>query len=95
MFRIHFIYIISVVCIPTAESSIWIKNIKSYGPASTIAGKNCLAIMTKYYFRSPLLTRSKNMVMAYAHDLTLPAENIQRKYLLWVHEAILEGELTE
>lgn len=78
-----------------AESSIWIKNIKSYGPASTTSGKNCLAIMTKYYFQSPFLTRTQNMVMAYARDLTLPAENIQRKYLLWVHDAIFEGELTE
>lgn len=51
--------------------------------------------MTKYYFRSPLLTRSKNMVMAYARDLTRPAENIQRMYLLWVHDAILHGELAE
>lgn len=85
---------IAVVGIPTADTSIWIKNIKFYSPASANAGKNCLAIMSKYYFRSPLL-RSKNMVMAYAHDLTLPAENIQRNYLWWVHEAIIEGQLTE
>lgn len=95
MFHNHLIYIVLVACIPTAVSTIRIKSIKSYGAASTNAGKNCLAIMSKYYFHSKMLTRTKNMIMAYAHNMTLPAEIIQRKYLLWVHEAILEGELLE
>lgn len=92
MFRIYLIFICLLWMV---EGTIWIKNVKSYGPAATLAGKNCLAVMTKYYFRSPTLARTQNLLIAYARDLTIPAENIQRSYLSWIHEAILDGELTE
>lgn len=94
MFRTYLI-LIAVIIIGNVNASIWIKNVKSYGPSATIAAKNCLAIMTKYYFREPTLSRSQNLVVVYAKNLSVPAENIQNSYLSWVHAAIYDGEITE
>lgn len=58
-------------------ASIWIKNIKSFGPAATIAGTRCLTTLTQYYFKSPMLARTKNLVMSYTRNMSPPAENIQ------------------
>lgn len=78
-----------------ANCSIWIKNVKSFGPSSTLAGTKCLTTLTRYYFQEPESKRVKNLVMSYTRNMSTPAENIQRMYLSWIHHALASGNLTE
>lgn len=84
-----------LVCIILTHSnaSIWIKNVKHYGPAATAVGVKCLATMTKFYLKDPTLTRAGNLVVAFSRNLTIPADNVQRYYLRWIHAAITSGEV--
>lgn len=78
-----------------SHASIWIKNVKSYGPSAAIIGADCLSTLTKFYLKDPSLTRSRNLVISYSQNLTVPADNIQRLFLQWIHEAIVRGEVDE
>lgn len=88
---IFFLTSFSVKC----KASIWIKNVKLYGPTAAQVGVNCLAIMSKLYSKEYTMTRSRIMVVSYTRNLSIPADNIQRLYLKWVHEAIISNELDE
>lgn len=76
-----------------AHSTIWIKNVRSQGPAAAIAGTKCLATLTKYYFYDATLARTKNMVVSYTRSISSPANEIQQQYLEWVHPTIAGGEM--
>lgn len=76
-----------------SNASIWIKNVKFYSPAATAVGVKCLATMTKFYLKDPTLTRAGNLVVAINRNLTIPADNVQRYYLRWIHPAIASGEI--
>lgn len=78
------------------NASIWIKNVKSYGPSAITVGVKCLSTMSKLYFTdasSSSSTKSKILVVAFTRDLSIPADNIQKSYLKWVHQAILGDEM--
>lgn len=88
---IFFLISFSVKC----RASIWIKNVKLYGPTAAQVGVNCLATMSKLYLKEYTMPRSRIMVVSYTRNLSIPADNIQRLYLKWVHEAIISNELDE
>lgn len=91
-----FLIVFVLLCISLkCNASIWIKNVKSYGPTAAQVGAQCLSLMSKYYFKEKELTRSRTMVVSYTRNLSIPADNIQRLYLNWVHEAIISSELDE
>lgn len=95
MKNIHLI-IFFVLCFSLfGDASIWIKNVKSYGPSAANVGVKCLSIMSKLYLKERTITRSRTMVVAYTQNLSIPADNIQRLYLKWMHEAIIYNELDE
>lgn len=79
----------------SANASIWIKNIKAYGPTAAAHGVQCLSTMTKYYLKEPTLSRTRNLVVSYTQNLSVPADNLQRLYLKWIHRAISSGEVDE
>lgn len=78
-----------------SDASIWIKNVKAYGPTAAAHGVKCLSIMTKYYLKKPQLSRTRNLVVSYTRNLSIPADNVQLLYLKWIHGAILNGEMDE
>lgn len=78
-----------------STASIWIKNVQSYGPSATVVGVKCLSTLTRYYFKEKTLTRARDMVVSYNVNLTTPADNIQRLFLKWLHNAIVVGEIDE
>lgn len=78
-----------------SESTIWIKNIKSYGPSTAHFGAKCLSTMSKFYLKDQSSPRARNLVVSYTRNLTIPADNIQRLFLKWIHEAIVRGEIDE
>lgn len=77
------------------NASIWIKNVKSYGPSTAAVGVKCLSLMTKLYLKDQTLSRSRTMVVGYTRNLSVPADSIQRNYLKWVHKAIVDGDIDE
>lgn len=79
-----------------SNASIWIKNVKSYGPSAIEIGVKCLSTMSKFYFKdASTFEKSKILVVTFTRNLSIPADNIQKSYLKWVHEAILNGEINE
>lgn len=92
IFWIVFLFLsLSSMC----TASIWIKNVKSYGPTAAQNGVKCLSLMSQFYFKEKSPPRSRTMVVSYTRNLSIPAENIQRLYLKWVHEAIISNEMDE
>lgn len=84
---------ILVIFVRNAHSTIWIKNIRSQGPAAAIAGTKCLAKFTEYYFHEPTLPRTKSMVISYTHSISSPAKEIQQQYLKWLHHNTGSGNI--
>lgn len=84
-----------LVSLSHSNASIWIKNVKSYGPSASAFGVKCLTTMTKLYLKEPSLSRSRNLVVSYIQNLTIPADNVQRLFLKWIHEAIVQGDVDE
>lgn len=82
-----------VIFLRNAQSTIWIKNIRSQGPAAAIAGTKCLATLSKYYFYDPSVTRTKNLVISYTRHISSPANEIQQQYLEWLHQIIADGDM--
>lgn len=79
-----------------SNASIWIKNVKSYGPSAIAVGVKCLSTMSKFYFKdSSTFGKSKILVVSFTRNLSIPADNIQKSYLKWAHEALLNGEMNE
>lgn len=96
MFRYYFIFFSAIIwSLEYTAATIWVKNVKFYGPSATVAGTNCLASLSDIFFRSSSVARPKNIIMGYPTGLTTPADNIQRSYLLWLHKSILRGQVTE
>lgn len=82
-----------VIFVRNAHSTIWIKNVRSQGPAAAIAGTKCLATFTQYYFWDSSVTRTKNMVVSYTRSISSPAKEIQQQYLEWLHHIIAGGDM--
>lgn len=95
MKELFWIVFIVVLNLNYSNASIWIKNVKQYGPEAATVGVKCLSLMSTFYFKDKSVSRSKTMVVAYTKNLTIPADNIQRLYLKWVHQAIAHNELDE
>lgn len=90
--RLLVIYV-SLAQIQVVYSTIWIKNLRLQGLAAATAGKECLATLTKGYFYSENSTRPKNIVVTYTYNISLPASEIQQRYLTWLHHSIVKGEI--
>lgn len=89
-------YIFLLLNFGNSNASIWIKNVQLYGSATIAIGTKCLSTISKYYFEDEsTLTRSKILVVSFTRNLSTPANDIQKSYLLWVHEAILNGEMNK
>lgn len=95
MKSIHVVILIFLCIVRCGNASIWIKNVISYGPSAANVGVKCLSKMSQLYLNDVTLTRSRTLVVAYTRNLSIPADNIQRLYLKWLHEAIIYGELDE
>lgn len=95
MKTIHVVFFIFLCIVWCGNASIWIKNVISYGPSAANVGVTCLSKMSQLYLNDATLTRSRTLVVAYTRNLSIPADNIQRMYLKWLHEAIIYGELDE
>lgn len=89
------IVLIVILNLSALNASIWIKNVKQYSPEAATVGVKCLSLMSTFYFKDKSVSRSKSMVVAFTKNLTIPADNIQRRYLKWAHHAIAHGELDE
>lgn len=90
------LYIFLLFNLGISNGSIWIKNVKSYGPSAIAAGLNCLSTVSKCYFESASTsTRTKILVVSFTRDLSIPADSIQKSYIKWAHGAILRGEMNE
>lgn len=85
--------IILLLLLDKLQASIWIKDVKSYGPSQATNGVECLSAMSKLYFKDSSLSRDKILVVSFTQNLSIPADNIQKSYLRWVHEAFLNGEM--
>lgn len=82
-----------VIFLRNTQSTIWIKNIRSQGPAAAIAGTKCLATLSKQFFYDPSVTRTKNLVISYTRHISSPANEIQQQYLEWLHQIIADGDM--
>lgn len=76
-----------------SSTAIQMRNLRSYGALSTRMATNCLATLSKYYFRDPVKSEIQNIVVTYTRNLSIPADNMQLSYLTWIHQAILSGEM--
>lgn len=90
----HFILVVFlVIFLRGVHSTIWIKNVRSQGPAAAIAGTKCLATLTKYYFYDPTITRTKTIVISHSRYVSSPVREIQLQYLEWLHHTIATGDM--
>lgn len=89
------VWLFLLLSISGINASIWIKNVKSYGPSAAANGVKCLITMSKFYLKDPSITRSQNLVVSFTRNLTVPADNIQRSYLKWMHQAIAKQEMNK
>lgn len=95
MKNIHVVIFVFLCIVRCGIASIWIKNVISYGPSAANVGVKCLSKMSQLYLNGVTITRSRTLVVSYTRNLSIPADNIQRLYLKWLHEAIIYGELDE
>lgn len=89
-----FLVLISIL-IKFCLCSIWIKGIKSYGPSASIAGSQCLATLTQYYFYNPTVMRAKNIIISHTQNLSYPAAEIEAEFLAWMHHTIANEDILE
>ncbi|XP_061399889.1 uncharacterized protein LOC133335599 [Musca vetustissima] len=70
---------------------IYLQKPSSLGPRTWLAGVNCLDQITRLFFRKrESLTRSPNVVMTIAKNMTTPAAQIQEGFLKIMMEAVSE-----
>ncbi|XP_058975261.1 uncharacterized protein LOC131801154 [Musca domestica] len=75
----------------SASMVIYLQKPSSLGPRTWLAGVNCLDQITRLFFRKQeSLTRSPNMVMTVAKNMSTPAAQIQEGFLKIMMEAVSE-----
>lgn len=78
-----------------ASTSIWIDNMRSKDETAVLSGRKCLSKISKYFFRNPEITRTRNLAIFHSGNLTRPASDIESEFLLWLHRAIAFGKFEE
>lgn len=87
--------LIAIVFLNSASTSIWLDNMRSKDGSAIESGRLCLSAVGRHYFKSSSITRTLNMAIMHAGNLSSPAAEIENTYLLWLHRSIASGEFDE
>lgn len=75
----------------SARMVIYLQKPSSLGPSTWLAGVNCLDKITRLFFQKrESLTRTPNLVMTIAKNMSTPAAQIQERFLKMMMESVSE-----
>lgn len=77
----------------SASATTFLRMPNNRGPGAALAGRNCLNLVSRYYFNETRASRTKNMVIMHSANLSAPAAEIEVNFLTLMHKSIASYEM--